>query len=166
MLLLPPMLLLSTVMLLLLLSTMVAGVAAVLRGDSVAALEVDVDAAGVLLGTKLESQLAAQLLDLGLDLLDVARRVMALADDGMQVRLAGGLVGADALLEDALSFLDELAVQIDAVGLYVAGCVVLAEDEVGGLLIVVVHLGIMRLALVGELLRAGAIAVVVRLSGL
>lgn len=157
--------LLSAVVLLLL-SAMVAGVAAVLRRDSVAALEVDVDAAGVLLGAKLESQLAAQLLDLGLDLLDVSRRVVALADDGMQVCLAGGLVGADALLEDALSFLDELAVQIDAVGLYAAGCVVLAEDEVGGLLIVVVHLGIMRLALVGELLRAGAIAVVVRLSGL
>lgn len=131
------------------------------------ALEVDDDAADIILiGVIPQTELLAQLLDLGLDTLDAAARVVALADDGDQVRLAVGLVGADAVLEDAFGLLDELAVQVDRVGLDTPGGIVLAEDEVGGLLVVVVHAGGVCLALVGELLCGGAIAVFIGLAGL
>lgn len=155
-------------MLLLLVTTVMPRVATPMaRGQRLTALEVDDDAADiVLVGAVLQAELLAQLLDLGLDALDAAARVVALADDGDQVRLAVGLVGADAVLEDALSLLDKLAVQVDRVGLDAPVGVVLAEDEVGGLLVVVVHAGGVRLALVGELLCGGAIAVFIGLAGL
>ena len=53
----------------------------VLRHDGGAPLQVHVDAARVLLGGVLQAQLAADLLDLGFDLLDVVGGVVALADD-------------------------------------------------------------------------------------
>lgn len=136
------------------------------RRDGRAAPEVDVYAAGVVLGAALQPQLAAHLLDLGLELLDVAGRVVALAGDGVQVWLAAGLVGADALLEDALGLVDKLAVQVDGVGLDLARRVVLAEDVLGRLLVVLVHLGLVPLALVGQLLGRGAAAQLVDLAGL
>ena len=159
-------------MVLLLLATGVPVLAAaatsmmLLRRDRLAALQINVYPPGVVLGGVLEAELAAQLLDLGLDLLHVARRVVALADDGVQVRLAAGLVGADALLEDALRLLDEEPVQVDLVAADLAGGVVLAEDVVGRLLVELVHLAVVHLALVGELLGGGAVARVVRLLGL
>jgi hypothetical protein len=78
------------------------------------------------------------------------------------VRLAVGLVGADAFFEDALGLFDELAVEVNAVGIDAAGGVVLAEDKVGCLAVVLVHLAIVRLALVGVLLGPGVVAIVVR----
>lgn len=88
----------ATTMVLLLLSLLVlpatattaaAAAAAVLRvirvlvrrRHGLAALQVDVDAARVLLGAVLEPQLAAHLLDAGLELLHVVHAVVALADD-------------------------------------------------------------------------------------
>lgn len=89
-------------------------------------------------------------------------RVVALADNSVQVRLAPSLIRADALFENALRLFDELAVQVDAVGVDTAGGVVLPEDVVGGLVVVFLHLGIVGLALVGQFLRSGAVAIVVR----
>jgi hypothetical protein len=135
---------------LLLASVVTTTAAMVLTGpEGLAALQVDVDPAGILLGAILQAQLAAQLLDLGLELLDVVGRVVALADDGVQVLLAAGLILADPKLEDALGLLDELAVQVDGVGLDAAWGVVLAEDKVRRLPVVLVHLCVMTLALVG-----------------
>lgn len=160
-------LLLRLVMLLLVTTVMSRVATSMARRQRLTALEVDDDAADiVLVGAVLQTELLAQLLDLGLDALDTAARVVPLADDGDQVRLAVGLVGADAFLEDALGLLDELAVQVDRVGLDAPVGVVLAEDEVGGLLVVVVHAGGVRLALVGELLCGSAIAVFIGLTGL
>lgn len=130
------------------------------------ALEVDVYPARVLLRVVLQPQLAAELLDLGLDLLHVAGRVVALADDGVQVRLAGGLVRADALLEDALRLLDVQAVQVDGVLVHLARRVVGPEDELRGLSVIVVHLGVVGFALLRVLLCAGVVALVVGLAGL
>jgi hypothetical protein len=126
-------------------------------------LKVDKDAAGILLCAVPESQLATQLLNLGLNPLDMASRVVTLADNGMKMCLAMTLVGPDALLENALGFFDELAVEVYAVGLDAAGGIVGAEDEFRGLAVVVVHFGIVRLAFVGEFFCAGAVAVVVGL---
>lgn len=92
--------------------------------------------------------------------------MVALADDDVQVRLAARLVCADALLENALCFFDELAVEIDAVGVDAAGGVVLAEDVFGGLSVVFLDLGIVRLALVGQFLGSGTVAILVGASGL
>ena len=124
-------------------------------------LEIYVDAAGIVLGAVPQAQLAAQRLDLGLESLDVAGRVVAFADNGVQVCLAAFLIGADALLEDALGFLHELAMQVDSVAIDLAGRVVLAEDVLGGLPVVVIHPGIVGLALVRELLGGRAISVLV-----
>lgn len=56
---------------------------------------------------------------------------------------------SDALLEDILGFLNELTVQIDGVALNPPRCIVLAEDEVGGLLVVLLHHCAMSFALLG-----------------
>lgn len=96
----------------------------------------------------------------------MVRRVVSFADNGVQMRLTRSLVGANALLEDALGLFDKLAVQIDAVRLDTTGCVVLAEDVLGRLSVVVIHLGSVRLALVGELLGGGAIAGLVGIARL
>lgn len=137
------------------------------RSKRLAALEIDKYTADIILvGPVLQSKLSTHLLDLGLDLLDTSGGVVSLADDGDQMRLSSRLVGTDALLEDALGLLDELAVEIDRVGLDATLGIVFAEDVFGGLLVVVVHLGGVRLALVGELLGSGAIAVFIGLSGL
>lgn len=125
------------------------------------ALEVDEDAALILLRAVVQAELAAHVLDLGLQLLDVAGGVVALAHNDVQVVLAPGPVLANALPEDALGLLDELAVEIDLVGLDSPRRIVLAEDELGGLEVVLVHLAVVGLALVGELLGFGAVAVVV-----
>lgn len=100
------------------------------------------------------------------DLANVPSRVVAPADDSMQMRLTPRLVLPDAPLEELLRLLDVEAVQVDTVTLNAAGRVVGAEDELGRLAVVVVHLAVVSLALVGELLGRGAVAVVVRSVGL
>lgn len=136
------------------------------RPQRLTTLQINVYPASVVLSPILEPQLATQLLDLGLDLLHVVGGVVALADNGVQVVLAALLVGADALLEDALGFLDIEAVQVDAVAFDAAGGVVGAEDVLAGLTVVVVHLAVVGFALVGEFFGASAVARVVRLLGL
>jgi hypothetical protein len=74
--------------------------------------------------------------------------MIPLADNDVQVRLAGALGVADALLEDVLGLLDELAVQVDGVLGDPAGRVVLAEDELGRLLVVLRLLPLVLLAFV------------------
>lgn len=73
---------------------------------------------------------------------------------GLSMRL--GIL--DPLFQDLLGLLSELAVQIDGVGLDAPVGVVLAEDELGRLFVVLLHLAAVGLALLGELLGAGAIA--------
>jgi hypothetical protein len=116
------------------------------RSVDATASQVDIDAALVLLGGIVETQLLAQLLNPRLQLLDMASRVIPLADNDMQMRLAGGLGIADALLEDVLGLLDKLAVEVDGVLGDAAGRVVLAEDEFGGLLVVLGLLPLVALA--------------------
>lgn len=113
-----------------------------------AALEVDVDAARVVLGRVVQAQLAADLLDAGLDLLDVARAVVALADDDVQVCLPPRARVPDPRLEDVLGLLDELPVQVDGVVGHPPRRVVLPENVLGRLLVVRLHLRRVPLALV------------------
>lgn len=128
-----------------------------------AALEVDIDAALVLLGRVLQSQLATHLLDAGLDLLHVSARVVALADNDMQVGFAALARSPQPLLEDVFSLLNEQAVEIDRVGGDATLRVVRAEDVVPRLAVVVVHLRGVMLALFAQLFGARAVA---RLVGL
>ncbi|KAI6757212.1 hypothetical protein HG531_003037 [Fusarium graminearum] len=58
-------------------------------------------------------ELLAQLFNLRLELLDTAGRVMSLADDSVQMCLALGLVGTNALFEDPLGLLNVEAVKVD-----------------------------------------------------
>ena len=64
----------------------------VLGHDGGAALQVDVDAAGVVFGRVLEAELLADLFDFGFDLLDVAGRVVAFAYDAAFERKKGKVV--------------------------------------------------------------------------
>lgn len=72
----------------------------------------------------------------------------------------------DAGAQDLLGLLNVLAVQVDGVVRHAAGGVVLAEYELGGLLVEGVLLGGVALAFVGEGLGAGAVAALVGLVGL
>lgn len=76
----------------------------------------------------------------------------------MQVVLPMRFCVLDPLLENLLSLLDELAVQVDGIGGDAPVGVVLAEDKLGRLLVVVIHLAAVRLAFLRELFGAGAIA--------
>lgn len=134
-----------------------------LRRPIAAGLQLDVHATFVLLGVVLQSKFAADLLDARLDLLHVAGGVISLADDHVEVRLSALLSVADALLEDLLGFFHELAVQVDSVAVDSAHGVVLAEDEFGGLLVVLVGFGCVRLALLRQFLRPAAVAALVGL---
>jgi hypothetical protein len=134
-----------------------------LRRSVAAGLQLDVHATFVVLGVVLQAEFAADLLDARLDLLHVVHGVVSLADDHVEVRLAVLLGVANALLEDFLGFFDELAVQVDGVTVYFADGIVLAEDELGGLLVVLVGFGCVLLALLRQLFRLGAVAALVGL---
>lgn len=116
------------------------------RGFHAAACQVDVDAALVLLGGIVETQSATDLLDPRLQLLHVARRVIPPADDDVQVGLPRVLGVADAGFEDLLGLLDVQAVEVDGVVGYAPWRVVLAEDELGRLLVVLGLLLLVALA--------------------
>ena len=157
--------------------------------DSLATSQVHVDATGVLLSSILQAQLLADLLDTGLDLLHVVRRVVALSDDTkksskrsatvrtpkrkddnhhihMQMVLSMRLRILNPLLKDLLRLLNELSMQINGVRLYTAIGIILPENELRRLLVVLLHLAPMRLALLGEVLGRCAIAARVRFLGL
>jgi hypothetical protein len=112
------------------------------------AFQININSPVILLGGIVQPQLLAQPLDARLDLLHAARRVVALADNDMQMGLPRGLGVADALLEDVLGLFDKLAVQVDGVLRNAAGGVVLAEDELGRLLVVLGLLLLVPLAFV------------------
>lgn len=126
-----------------------ATISAMLRRNGLSALEIDIHPPSIILCAVPEAQLATELLHLGLELLNMVGRVVALADNSVQVCLASSLVRADALFENALRLFDELAVEVDAVGVDTAGSVVLAEDVVGRLAVVLLHFGTVSFALVG-----------------
>ena len=132
-------------------------------GADLSAGEVDVEAALVLLDGVVDAHVAAHGLDGRADLAHVADAVVALADDDVQVGLAAGAGVADARAQDRLGLVDELAVQVDRVARHAARRVVLAEDELRGLLVVRVLLRRVPLALVGQRLGPGAVAALVGL---
>lgn len=105
--------LLSLVLVSLLVTTMVLLITSVgrLRLRWLSTLEVDEDPPLILLISVIpQSQLLTQLFNLGLDLLHTARRVVALANDSVQVHDASLLIRANPLLENSLCLLDELSV--------------------------------------------------------
>lgn len=110
--------------------------------------QVNINTTLVLLSRIVETQLLAEMLDPRLQLLHTAGRVVPLADNDMQMRLAGGLEMADAGFEDVLCLLNKLAMQVNGVFGDAAWRIVLAEDELGGLLVVVGLFLLMALAFV------------------
>jgi hypothetical protein len=133
---------------------------------STAALaQIDINPALVLLGIVLQSQFPADGLDLGLDLLHVPDAVVSLADDDVQVPLPCLLGVADALFQDLFGFLDELAVQVDGVGVDAADGVVFAENVLGRLFVELVGFGGVGFALDGEVVGGAAVAALVGLLG-
>lgn len=65
----------------------------------------------------------------------------------MQMCFTVGSGISDTLLENVLGFFDELTVQIDGVAFNPARGIILAKDEVGGLLVVLIHHCAMSFAL-------------------
>ena len=131
-----------------------------------AARQIDIDAPLVLLRRILQPHLATHLLHARRDLAHAARRVVALADDDVQVRLPPGLRVADARLQDVLRFFDVQPVQVDGVGCHAVGVVAFPENELRCLLVEGVPLRFVLLAEVGEVLGFGAVAAFVGLVGL
>lgn len=84
----------------------------------------------------------------------------------MQMILAMRLRVSNALLQNLLRLLDKLAMQIDRIGLDAPVGIVLAENKLGRLLVVFLHLAPVRLAFFGQLFGARAITIVVRFFGL
>lgn len=98
------------------------------RGDA-PTRQVDINPTRVFFGRKVKAHLSTDLLDAGLELLHSAGRVVALAHNDVQMRLAAGAGVADSGLENILGLLYILPVQVDGIGRYPARRVVLAEDE-------------------------------------
>lgn len=84
--------------------------------------------------------------------------MIPLADDNMQVRLPVRLGVPDALLQHALGLLDVLPVQVQRVVRHALDRVVLAEDEVRGLLVVLLARRLVLLAGFGKRVRFGLVA--------
>jgi hypothetical protein len=127
--------------------------------------QININPALVLLGIILQSQFPTDFLDLGLDLLHVPDAVISLSHDNVQVPLARLLGVADALLQNLFGFLDELAVQVDGVGVDAADGVVFAENVLGCLLVEGVCFGGVGFALDGEVVGGAAVAALVGLLG-
>lgn len=71
------------------------------RVDS-ASLEIDVHSSGIRLGVVLQAKFLTDLLNSGLDLLNMTRRMIALADNHVKVGLSGLTGISDTLFEDLL----------------------------------------------------------------
>lgn len=72
----------------------------------------------------------------------------------------------DALFQNILSLLNKLSVQINRVVRDAAWRIVFTENELGGLLVVLLHLSAVRFAFLGKLFCACTVAVFVCLFGL
>jgi len=127
--------------------------------------QINVNPPLVLLRVELQPQLPAHSFHPRLDLLHMPGTVVALANDDVQMRLPRLLGVADALLEDLLGLLDELAVQVDGVGVDAADGVVFAENVLGRLFVVVVCFGGVGFGLVRQVFGGGAVAALVGLLG-
>lgn len=130
-----------------------------------AAGEVDVDAALVLLRLVVQAKIAADLLDSRFNLLDMIAAVVSLAHNDVQVVFAPALGSFDALFQYVLSFLDKQAVQIDCVICYSAVCVVFTENIVARLTVILFHLRSVLLPLLRQVVSACAVAGLVSLVG-
>lgn len=84
----------------------------------------------------------------------------------MKMILSMRLGVSNALLQNLLRLLDELSMQIDRIGVNASIGVVLAEDELGRLLVVFLHLATVLLALFRQLFGARTIAAGVCVLGL
>jgi hypothetical protein len=77
--------------------------------------QIDIDPALVGLGSEVKTQLAADLLNTGLDLLDMPSAMVSDTNNNVQVRLSPSLCITNPHFQDVFGFLNELAVQIDGV---------------------------------------------------
>jgi len=128
--------------------------------------EIHVDPSLVFLSPAAHPHLLAHLFDPWLDLLHVIGRVISLAHNDMQMRSAPLPLSPDPIFKNLLRLVDELPVQVDGVRRDPAGGVILAKDVLGGLPVVVIHLGSVGLPLVGKGLGGAAVAGRVGCSGL
>jgi hypothetical protein len=97
--------------------------------------QVDVDSALILLSIILQPQLPTNLLNFRLDLLHMPNTMIPFTHNNVQMPLPRLLRVPDALLQYLLCFLDELAVQVDGVGVDAADGVVFAENVLRGLFV-------------------------------
>jgi hypothetical protein len=105
----------------------------------------------------LQAEFTTDLFDSWLDLLDMARTVVASAHDDVQVCLTSTPRILYSLLQDVLGFLDELTVEVDGVPRDATFGVVLAKDELGRLSIILFHSGAVVFALLRQGMRCRAI---------
>jgi hypothetical protein len=97
--------------------------------------QINVNPALILLSIILQPQLPTNLLNLRFNLLHMPNTMVPLPHNNVQMPLPRLLRVPDALLQDFFRFLDELAVQVDGVGVHAADGVVFAENVLGGLFV-------------------------------
>ena len=147
-------------------------------------LQIDVYPSSVVFCGILQPLFTAHLLDPGLYLLYMVVRIVSFANDSvqtvtlyipgrnrcdclhMQMCFTMGSGISYSLLENILGLLEELTVQIDGVAFDPPGGIILAEDEVRGLLIVLVHHCAMSFALFGEPVSGGSVPSFIGVAGL
>jgi hypothetical protein len=112
----------------------------------IATLEVNKDAALILLGTVLQSEFPAHLLDARFNLLHMSGAVVSLADNDMQMAFSALARSAYPLFERIFGFFYEESVQVNRIAFDATLGVVFAENKIACLAVVVVHLCGMRFA--------------------
>lgn len=112
----------------------------------------------ILLSSVLQPKLLTDLFNPWLDLLDVSRAVVTLANDHMQVRLSLLTSISNPLLQDLLCLFDILTVEVNGICRDLTNSVVFSEDEFGSLLVEGIGLCGVLLALFAQSMRLCAIA--------
>jgi len=120
--------------------------------------EVDVNSAFIVLSVVLKALLLADLLDARLDLLDVVDRVVALADNDMQMVLASTLCVLDSLFQNLFGLFHKLTVKVNGIAVNSSYGIVLAEDVLGSLSVVVVCLLSMALSFLRQVVGSASIS--------
>jgi hypothetical protein len=97
--------------------------------------QININPALILLSIILQPQLPTNLLNFRFNLLHMPNTMIPLPHNNVQMPLPRLLRVPDALLQYLLCFLDELAVQVDGVGVDAADGVVFAENVLRGLFV-------------------------------
>jgi hypothetical protein len=123
--------------------------------------QINIHSSFVGLGLVIQSHLLTNLFNPRFDLLNVLWTVVALTHDNMEMGLSLRLRSAYPCLQNLLCLFNELAVKIYGVSGHAVGGVVLAEYELRGLAVVLIHLCSVLLPFLAQFMGAPPITALV-----